>query len=57
MNALEKLRLDNSDFKDTKDIVIATNHCPDNYLKEPEWCKGMNTIRRDCLRCWRRNID
>jgi hypothetical protein len=57
MNALEKLRLDNNDFKDTKDIVIATNHCPDNYLKEPEWCKGMSTIRRDCLRCWRRNID
>lgn len=57
MNALEKLRLNNSDFKDTKDIVIASNHCPDNYLKEPEWCKGMNTIRRDCLRCWRRNID
>lgn len=58
MNALEKLRC-KEEFKNYKDDLIIDTFCPDKekITKDiPSWCKRYNTSKKDCKRCWEREV-
>lgn len=58
MNAFEKIRNEER-FKNYRDIDIISTYCPHKEgisLSVPTWCKGENTIKKDCRKCWERQV-
>lgn len=56
MTCIDKLRLDHPEWVLGMVLDHVGNHCPSNYLTDPEYCNPHGEPTCACLDCWMRDI-